>query len=94
MLHLWGIISKQNSSFGNWFTLGHEALVLIVLTDPILADSTVMQMLRQLGSDIDKRFEGLGNNPETEYNRSEMEDVVRSLCESFGTENDKIYQAK
>eukprot|EP00344_Euplotes_crassus_P004484 CAMPEP_0197005888 /NCGR_PEP_ID=MMETSP1380-20130617/31856_1 /TAXON_ID=5936 /ORGANISM="Euplotes crassus, Strain CT5" /LENGTH=130 /DNA_ID=CAMNT_0042425211 /DNA_START=202 /DNA_END=591 /DNA_ORIENTATION=- len=59
-----------------------------------MADENAMQMMRSLGGNISSTFPDLPLNPSAQISRSEMENIVRSLSETFGKVNDKLYKAK
>ena len=51
-------------------------------------------MLRSLNADVSNSFPELLTNPSSSVSRVEMERIVRSLWETYGAPDDKIYQAK
>ena len=85
---------KQSSSFGSWYTYPLDKLTIIILTDAFMADGTASQMLKTLDTDLSNSFPELPSNPNFQINRTEMENVVRNLCETYGRADDKIYKAK
>ena len=67
---------------------------IVILADTLLSDGSASHMLRSLHSDLSNSAPELLNNPSSTVNRADMERMIRSLCETYGTPDDKIYQAK
>ena len=86
--------NKQTSSFGNWFSYPLDKLTIIILTDTLMADGSAMQLMKSLCGEISTSFPDLSLNPNSSISRSEMEKIVRSLSETYGKADDKIYRAK
>ena len=59
-----------------------------------MADGAAIQMMKALSGDISTSFPDLPLNPSVQINRNEMERIVRSLSETYGKADDKIYKAK
>ena len=85
---------KQTSSFGNWYAVPYDRLYIIVLSDQIMSDKAASQMMNDLISEISSTFPTLSTNPSCEIERQRMERIIRNLCETYGSSDDKIYKAK
>ncbi|CAI2381070.1 unnamed protein product [Moneuplotes crassus] len=85
---------KSSNSFGSWYSLPLDNLTIIILTDTLMADENAMQMMKSMSGKIFSTFPDLPLNPSTQINRSEMENIVRSLSQTYGKTDDKIYRAK
>ena len=85
---------KQTNSFGNWFSFPLDKLTIIILTDNLMADASALQMLKSLAEEVSTSFPDLPINPNSKINRSEMENIVRALSETYGKAEGKILQAK
>mmetsp|Transcript_24383 Transcript_24383/g.27039 ORF Transcript_24383/g.27039 Transcript_24383/m.27039 type:complete len:180 (+) Transcript_24383:158-697(+) len=85
---------KQTNSFGSWYSYLIDSLTIIILTDSLMNDNSALQMMKSLGGEISTSFPELPFNPNFTIDRTEMERIVKSLSETYGNSNAKIYQAK